>query len=204
MFPTGNFAVLPDDLPETLCLAALDVCGAPAQMPRIARQGMTVVVLGAGGKSGLLCCAALREILGSSGKLIGIERSENEPTRRLRSLNFCDELILADATSPLEVHELVSKSTQGKLADLVVNLTNVAQVEMSCMLCSKPGGIVYFFSMATSFSQAALGAEGISSDSHLVIGNGFVPGAADYTLNLIRRQDRLRQHLVNFYSHQTG
>ena len=117
---------------------------------------------------------------------------------------FCDELILADATSPLEVHELVSKSTQGKLADLVVNLTNVAQVEMSCILCSKPGGIVYFFSMATSFSQAALGAEGISSDSHLVIGNGFVPGAADYTLNLIRRQDRLRQHLVNFYSHQTG
>jgi L-erythro-3,5-diaminohexanoate dehydrogenase len=56
----------------------------------------------------------------------------------------------------------------------------------------RDGGTVLFFSMATSFTAAALGAEGIGKDALLVVGNGFVPGHADLTLGLLRRHAGLR------------
>jgi L-erythro-3,5-diaminohexanoate dehydrogenase len=43
-----------------------------------------------------------------------------------------------------------------------------------------------FFSMATSFAAAALGAEGLAADVTMLIGNGYVPGHAGYALDLLR------------------
>ena len=40
--------------------------------------------------------------------------------------------------------------------------------------------------MATSFSAAALGAEGLAADVTMLVGNGYVPGHADYALSLLR------------------
>ncbi len=40
--------------------------------------------------------------------------------------------------------------------------------------------------MATSFSAAALGAEGLAADVTMLVGNGYVPGHADYALALLR------------------
>jgi L-erythro-3,5-diaminohexanoate dehydrogenase len=45
---------------------------------------------------------------------------------------------------------------------------------------------VYFFAMSTSFTQAALGAEGIGKDVDLFIGNGYALGHAAHTLSLLR------------------
>ena len=202
LFPSGCYAFIPRDLPETLSLAALDVCGAPAQMARIVKTGMSVVVMGAAGKSGLLCCAAIREILGNTGRLFGVEYKDGPAVQNLRSLRYCDDILLADATSPLEVYEKINKVTSGDLADLVVNLTNVPDTEMSCILSAKSGGMVYLFSMATSFSKAALGAEGVSCDAQLIVGNGFVPGASEFTLDLIRRNPGLREVMENLYARQ--
>ena len=42
------------------------------------------------------------------------------------------------------------------------------------------------FSMATSFSAAALGAEGLAADVTMLVGNGYVPGHADLALELYR------------------
>ena len=47
-----------------------------------------------------------------------------------------------------------------------------------------------FFSMATSFSAAALGAEGLAADVTMLVGNGYVPGHADYAMQLLREQRR--------------
>src|SRR5690606_34078811 len=72
LFARSAAAVLPDDLPDGLALAVLDVCGAPALTARVLRQrrpirnsgtpsgagGGRVVVLGAAGKSGALSLAA--------------------------------------------------------------------------------------------------------------------------------------------------
>jgi L-erythro-3,5-diaminohexanoate dehydrogenase (EC 1.4.1.11) len=55
LFQSGIYAKLPSDMPETLALSVLDVAGAPAQAAKLVKPGDTVVVIGGGGKSGLLC-----------------------------------------------------------------------------------------------------------------------------------------------------
>jgi len=63
---------------------------------------------------------------------------------------------------------------------------------MASILSVKNGGAVIFFSMATSFTAAALGAEGVGKDVTMIVGNGYVPGHADLTLDLLRRNPKLR------------
>ncbi|MBW3594448.1 MAG: L-erythro-3,5-diaminohexanoate dehydrogenase, partial [Actinobacteria bacterium] len=57
LFESSNYAVVPDDIPEQVVLGILDVCGAPAWAHRVIEPGSNVVVIGAGGKSGMLVCA---------------------------------------------------------------------------------------------------------------------------------------------------
>ncbi len=47
--------------------------------------------------------------------------------------------------------------------------------------------------MATSFSGAALGAEGLAADVTMLVGNGYVPGHAAYALELLRENAGVRQ-----------
>ena len=61
------------------------------------------------------------------------------------------------------------------------------------------GGTAIFFSMATSFTAAALGAEGVGKDLTMLIGNGYVPGHADLTLDLLRSDTRLREFFAARY-----
>jgi L-erythro-3,5-diaminohexanoate dehydrogenase len=51
---------------------------------------------------------------------------------------------------------------------------------------------VVFFSMATSFSAAALGAEGMAADVTMLVGNGYTPGHAVLALDLYRRNQGVR------------
>ncbi|UUZ59094.1 hypothetical protein [Nocardioides sp. B-3] len=53
-------------------------------------------------------------------------------------------------------------------------------------------GTVIFFSMATSFSAAALGAEGPAADVRMIVGNGYVPGHAAYAMELLRSNAGVR------------
>lgn len=46
--------------------------------------------------------------------------------------------------------------------------------------------------MATSFTAAALGAEGLAADVTMLIGNGYVPGHADYAVDLLRANPGVR------------
>ena len=191
LFASGIYAKLPADLPDTLSLAALDVCGAPALVARYVQPGMTVAMLGAG-KSGALCLAQARRNLKGSGKLIALDISERA-LASLHSIGLCDETIAVDATRGVEVMEKMAAATSGKLADLVVNCASVANTEMASILCVRQGGTVIFFSMATSFTSAALGAEGVGKDVTMIVGNGYVPGHAELTLQLLRSEPKLRQ-----------
>ncbi len=191
LFASGLYAKLPDDLPDTLSLAALDVAGAPALVARYVKPGMRVVMLGAG-KSGALCLAQARELMKGQGQLIALDI--NQPAlEALSSLGLCDAFAKVDATQGVEVMETVSRLTDGKLGDLVVNCASVPNTEMAAILSVRDGGTVIFFSMATSFTTAALGAEGVGKDVQMIVGNGYVPGHADLTLELLRRQTGLRQ-----------
>ena len=191
LFASGIYAKLPDDLPDTLTLAALDVCGAPALVARYVKPGMRVGMLGAG-KSGALCLAQARESMKGQGQLIALDISQ-PALEALSALQLCDAFAKVDATQGVDVMETVSKLTEGKLADLVVNCASVPNTEMASILSVRDGGTVIFFSMATSFTSAALGAEGVGKDVQMIVGNGYVPQHADLTLALLRRQDGLRK-----------
>jgi L-erythro-3,5-diaminohexanoate dehydrogenase len=191
LFASGIYAKLPDDLPDTLTLAALDVCGAPALVARYVKPGMRVVMLGAG-KSGALCLAQARESMQGQGQLIALDISE-PALKTLSDLKLCDAYAKVDATQGVEVMNTIARLTDGHLADLVVNCASVPNTEMASILSVRDGGTVIFFSMATSFTTAALGAEGVGKDVQMIVGNGYVPKHAELTLALLRRQDGLRR-----------
>jgi hypothetical protein len=65
-------------------------------------------------------------------------------------------------------------------------------VEGGAILATADRGTVIFFSMATSFSAAALGAEGLAADVTMLVGNGYVPGHAAYAMELLRTTPGVR------------
>lgn len=198
LFNSGIATRLPDDLDEGLALAALDVCGAPAQTARLVSPGMNVAIVGGGGKSGLLCLYEAKKRAGKSGKVVAFEYSPKN-CERLRQLNFVDEVIEGNAQDAVTAAEKIKAAFGGRGADLVINVANVAGTEMACILATRPLGTVYFFSMATSFSAAALGAEGVAADVTLIIGNGYTEGHAEMTLDILRESKELRAILESLY-----
>src|SRR6266508_562882 len=82
LFESGIFAPLPEDLPDALSLAVLDVAGAPAQTVRLAEGRRRTLVIGGAGKSGLLCLYAAR---GRSEEVVGLVH-HREGLDLLRSL----------------------------------------------------------------------------------------------------------------------
>ena len=199
LFETGLYSKLPDDIPGSLALAVLDVCGAPAQVARMVKSGDTVVIIGAGGKSGILCSYEAKRRAGVSGKVIGIDYSDQCLTR-LESLNLCDHIIKLDASDAVSCYEAVSELTDGNMADLVINNVNIPNTEMGSILMTKDRGIVYFFSMSTSFTKAALGAEGVGKDVDMIVGNGYAKNHAAITLNILRESAEIRSLYEKLYS----
>ncbi len=199
LFESGIYARIPDDIPETLALSALDVAGAPAQTAKLVKPGDTVLIIGAGGKSGMLCSYEARKRAGVTGKVIGLCHSERS-TKRMQDLGFCDHVFSADATQPVAVLEKIQELTKGQLCDITINNVNIPDTEMTSILCTKDTGMVYFFSMATSFTKAALGAEGVGSDVTMIVGNGYTKGHAEITLQLLRESDKLRKIFTELYA----
>ncbi len=196
LFERTLYAKLPADLPEEIALAAFDVAGAPASVLARAKPGQTVVIIGTG-KAGLLCLAAAREAVGPSGRVLALDPSE-KAAERARSLGFADRVWTLDARDPMAIHGAVREETAGRLADLVVNVANAPGTETVSVLAARDEGTVLFFGMATSFSAAALGAEGLAHPATLLIGNGYVPGHAETTLNLLRQHPKLLAAFASF------
>jgi L-erythro-3,5-diaminohexanoate dehydrogenase len=198
VFLSAPLAKMPDDLPERLALALLDVAGAAPQVARHTEPGQRVVVLGAGGKSGTLCCAEARLRVGSSGIVVGVEA--HEPfAAELSGLSLCDAIVRVDARDALRVRQEVVAALGGHEADVVISCVNVGGVEPTAILLARPRGRVYFFAMSTSFTAAALGAEGMSKDIDMYIGNGYAEGHAEHTLGLARTSPGLLDVLTRRY-----
>lgn len=190
LFDSGVLAKIPDDINLNVALALLDVAGAPPQVARLVRPGMNVLVIG-GGKSGILSAAVAREEVGRKGKIFGCATRESSVST-FASLGLLDKCFQADALKPGEFMDKVKDVTSGEMVDLVINTANVEGTEMASVLACKQGGKVYFFNMATNFQKAALGAEGVGYDVEMIIGNGYAPNHADFTLNLYRRNKAVK------------
>jgi L-erythro-3,5-diaminohexanoate dehydrogenase len=198
LFESGIFATLPDDIPEKLALAALDVAGAPAQVDRLVKEGDTVCIIGGGGKSGILCCYQAMKNVGPYGKVIVVEYSA-ENAKRILDMNLAHNVIVADATNVMDVYKKVIEITGERGCDVTINNVNVPNTEMTSILITKGQGLIYFFSMATSFTKAALGAEGVGKDINLIVGNGYAKGHADLTINILREAQEIRNLFEKLY-----
>ena len=199
LFESGIYAVIPEDLPENLALSVLDVAGAPAQTAKLVKPGDTVVVLGGTGKSGMLCLYEAKKRAGVTGKVICVG-SRDKTLDRAKTANLADHYVKANATDAVELLEKISEITNGELADVVINTVNIPNTEMSSILITKNDGLVYFFSMATSFTKAALGAEGVGKDVTMIVGNGYTKGHAAISLNLMRESEELRKIFTELYA----
>jgi L-erythro-3,5-diaminohexanoate dehydrogenase len=208
LFGRSIAVALPDDLPGPLALAVLDVCGAPALTSRVVgeaarRTGAPVVaILGAAGKSGSLSAAAARRA--GARHIIGVVPDPGE-AELLRAASpadgragLADEVVVADARDPVILSAAVRAA--GGPADVTVVCVDVPGCEGGAILATADGGTIIFFSMATSFTAAALGAEGAAADVTMLVGNGYVPGHATLALDLIRAEPGVR----GIFSRRTG
>ncbi len=190
LFGRSIAAVLPEDLADEDALAVMDVCGAPALTARVVSSygpSAVVAVIGAAGKSGSLSLAAARRA--GARHLIGVVPNEREAALLISS-GLADEVVLADARDPRGLRDAVAKA--GGPADVTVVCVDAPGCEGGAILSTNAGGTIIFFSMATSFSAAALGAEGLAADVTMLVGNGYVPGHAELALDLYRATPGVR------------
>ncbi|MDO9454616.1 L-erythro-3,5-diaminohexanoate dehydrogenase [Nocardioides sp.] len=194
LFGRSIAAVIPDDLPVPLSLSVMDVCGAPALTARVVREYVAagrvprVAVIGGAGKSGSLSLVAARDA--GAGRTIGVVPHRVEADL-LSGAGLADDVTIADARDPVALRDAVLKA--GGPADVTVVCVDVPGCEGGAVLATAEGGTVVFFSMATSFSAAALGAEGLAADVRMLVGNGYVPGHAAYAMELLRGHDGVRR-----------
>jgi L-erythro-3,5-diaminohexanoate dehydrogenase len=189
LFGRSIAAVLPDDLPAELSLSVMDVCGAPALTARVVEgyDSPTVAVIGGAGKSGSLSLAAARRA--GAKHTIGVVPHQAEADL-LAGAGLADEVVVSDARDPIGLRDAVAAA--GGPADVTVVCVDVPGCEGGAILATADRGTVVFFSMATSFSAAALGAEGLAADVTMLVGNGYAPGHAAYALELLRESPGVR------------
>lgn len=199
LFESGICSILPEDIPQNLALSVLDVAGAPAQTAKIVEPGNTVVILGGGGKSGMLCCYQAKKEAGINGKIICVDGFQPS-IDRAKSVNVADEYLVANATDAVGLFRKISDLTNGQLADVVINVVNIPNTEMASIMACKDNGMVYFFSMASDFTKAALGAEGVGKDVNMLIGNGYTKGHANVALQVLREYEPLRSLFAQLYA----
>jgi L-erythro-3,5-diaminohexanoate dehydrogenase len=199
LFGRSIAARLPGDMTPELALSVMDVCGAPALTHRVVSaspaEHPTVAIIGAAGKSGSLSAAAARRA--GAAKVVGVVPHEAEASilREARAgggeYGLVDDVVIADARNPVGVSTAIQQAAGG-LADVTVVCVDVPGCEGGAILATAQGGTVIFFSMATSFTAAALGAEGVAADVTMLVGNGYVPGHAELALDLIRTEPGVR------------
>jgi L-erythro-3,5-diaminohexanoate dehydrogenase len=189
LFGRSIAAVIPGDLDPALSLAVMDVCGAPALTKRIVAEyeQPVVAVIGGAGKSGSLSLAAARDA--GAQRTVGVVPTQEE-AKLLEESGLADDVVIADARDPIALRDAVAAA--GSLADITVVCVDAPGCEGGAILATADRGTVIFFSMATSFSAAALGAEGLAADVRMLVGNGYVPGHAAYALELLRADAGVR------------
>lgn len=199
LFESGIYAKIPSDLPENLALSVLDVAGAPAQTAKLVKPGDTVFVVGGAGKSGMLCLYEAKKRAGISGKVICMGHKESS-LEKVKKLGLADEYMVGDATDAVGVYNKIMELTDGELCDVIINCVSRPNCEMSSILSCKDDGTVYFFSMATSFTKAALGAEGVGKDVNMIIGNGYTKNHAEISLQIMRESKELQELYKTIYA----
>ena len=186
----ASWASLPHDMPVERAIEVFDVCAAASQTRDLSpAAGGTVAVLGAG-HAGKLALAAAREAV-EGGTLVAVD-VDPDAVAQVRDLGLCDIGVAADLRDPLAAVEAVT-AAGAPPADLTVVVVSATHCEPTALLLTADEGTILFFSMATSFSAAALAADGIGSSARMMVGSGYTADRGSYALDLVRRSEPLRE-----------
>jgi L-erythro-3,5-diaminohexanoate dehydrogenase len=191
VFESAAWTPLPDDLSVKAALEVFDVCAAASQTRVLAPAARTVCVLGAG-HAGRLVLAAARDA-NEDATLVAVD-VDADAVAEVAELGLCDIGVAADLRDPLAALDAV-RGAGAAPAELTVVVVNAAGCEPGAILLTADGGTVLFFSMATSFSAAALAADGISTEARMLVGSGYAPDRGTYALELVRGSEPLRRAL---------
>ncbi|HEY6396793.1 MAG TPA: hypothetical protein VIX82_04995 [Solirubrobacteraceae bacterium] len=192
---TAPWADYPDGVPLEAALAALDVCNSASQTRAlIDTDTRTVLVLG-GGHAGLLALAAARDSISNEAARIVLMDADERICQRARDLELCDIAICTDLRDAVSAFQRLEEAGMPR-ADLTVVVVNATDCEAASILLTANHGTVLFFSMATSFTKAALGSEGMASTARMLIGSGYMPDRGEYALALLSRDERLQHALA--------
>jgi L-erythro-3,5-diaminohexanoate dehydrogenase len=178
---------VPDDLPVDVVLDVYDVYGAASHTRNLLEPGQTICVLGLG-HAGKLALAAARDI--GAGTVIAVD-VDPAAVARAAEAGLADVAVAADLRDPLAAVRAV-REAGGPPADLTVVVVNATGCEPAAILLTAEHGTVLFFSMATTFTTAALTADGMAHDVRMLIGSGFTPDVGAYALDLLRRSGALK------------
>lgn len=191
--PSAKVAAYPTDVEFDAALAAVDVCNAATQTRALIDSSTRNVLVLGGGHAGLLALAAARDSAPATARITLIDVDERI-CKRAQDLGLCDvalPLNLRDAVGSLRALEQAGVER----ADLTVVVVNATDCEAAAILLTAGTGVVLFFSMATSFTKAALGSDGLASNARMLIGSGNAPDGGAYALELIRSDKRLQDAL---------
>lgn len=192
LFQSAPIIRIPNDLPLSEVMAVLDEAGAPMQAWNLVQKNNTVLIMGAGGKLGLLCAFAARKKLGDSGKLIGVVKTSSS-CKRLQGAAIFDEVVTTDALKSMRALQDIFSGHQR--ADITIDCINTPDTETLCILATRHGGIVFFANLASNYNIASLTAEGIGKDVTIFAYKGYIEGHAEFAINLLRESTDLRQML---------
>lgn len=189
---TGSMlcATVPPDLPWPVALTALDVFPAASHARELAEPGAHVLVLGAG-HAGLLAAAAARAAVGAEGSVTTVDVSA-AALKCAREVNPSGVAVRADVTDPLAVARALEAEGVPR-ADLTLLCTSVEGAEGTALLATRARGTIVFFSTATRFAAAALGADTIGSQPRLLIPCGLTDDRGEYAFDLLRACAPLRR-----------
>jgi L-erythro-3,5-diaminohexanoate dehydrogenase len=191
---TAPWTAYPDEISFDAVVAALDVCNAASQTRSlIGSDTRTVLVLG-GGHAGLLALAAARDALAAEACLVLMDADERV-CQRARDLELCDIAMCVDLRDAVRALRRLEEAGVAR-ADVTVVVVNATDCEAAAILLTSDHGTVLFFSMATSFTKAALGSEGMASTARMLVGSGYAPDRGACALELVKRNPKLQRALA--------
>ena len=170
---------VPDDMAAPVALTVYDVYPAASYVRELAGAGDHVLALGAG-HAGLLAVAAARAAVGPFGAVTVVDLADAALERATR-VDPAVTAIRADVTDPLAVAGAVPAP-----ADLTLMCTSVEGGEGAALLATAERGTIVFFSTATRFAAAALGADVVGSRARLLIPTGLTEDVGAYAFELLR------------------
>jgi L-erythro-3,5-diaminohexanoate dehydrogenase len=173
------------DLGPTVSLTAFDVYPAASYARDLATPGAHVLVLGAG-HAGLLAVLAARRAVGARGTVTAVDLDQ-AALERAETVDRDVLTVRADVTDPLAVAGQMSGA-----ADLTLVCTSVPGAEGAALTATGTDGTIVFFSTATRFAAAALGADAVGSQARLIIPNGLTEDRGQFALELLRQSPPLR------------